>query len=100
MHIKFGDSLVFYENCEYSMQYLKSIFAKDNKLKERTINNYVSRINRLAILATNQTYRYTNDYFLQSRESILIKLEHSDLKNKKMYLNAVEKFNKSRHWQI
>jgi len=59
----------------------------NHNLSRRTISCYISRLNTIAKLATNN--KFINPDILDNPQNILIKLNHSTIKNKKQYITAI-----------
>jgi len=95
MRVRLGGASELYENDETALENLKKHFEKMKTIKgvplsDTSVNNYVAKINRMAVLCTNKAFQ--DDNFLLSPQSVLIKLDHSDLKSKKDYISAISKY--------
>jgi hypothetical protein len=95
MRIRLGGTSLLFENDDNALINLKNHFSKLKSLKgqplsQTSINNYVAKINRMAVLCTNKAF--LNDDFLMSPPAVLIKLGHSGLKSKKDYISAISKY--------
>jgi hypothetical protein len=86
---------VEYKNDVNALDNLENIFSnlttkKGNNLSEATKKSYIGKLNRLSILCTN--HAFIDDSFLNNPQSVIIKLDHSNLKSKKDYISAILKY--------
>ena len=67
---------------------------KGLSLSPQTLKSYISKVNRIAILATGKPYE--NSKFLQNADKVIKDIESSTLKSKKDYLAAITKLLRSK----